>query len=124
MKPLMDCIIEVISVDYILNPPKASPEFEQSWAQRGHKNNFLKKGVVADAARKIFRGKITPDIDDLKFCDDPFCPDNFTTTLFDSMVEISRIKINECIDHFIASLKTRKRKTSSQEGLQSELDNN
>ena len=116
MKPLKDCIIEVIRVDYTLNPPNASPEFKQSWEQRGRTRR------VADAARTIFRGKISPDIDDLKICDDPFCPDDFTTTLVDSMVEISRIKINECIDHFIAS-KTKKRKTLSQD-LPSELDNN
>jgi len=118
MKPLKDCIIEVIGVDHTLNPsPNTSPEFRQSWEQRGRTRR------VADAARTIFRGKITPDIDDLKFCDDPFCPDDFTTTLVDSMVETSRIKIDECIEHFIASSKTRKRKTTSQD-LQSELDNN
>jgi hypothetical protein len=117
MKPLKDCIIEVIGVDHTLNPPNTSPEFRQSWEQRGRTRR------VADAARTIFRGKITPDIDDLKFCDDPFCPDDFTTTLVDSMVETSRIKIDECIEQFIASSKTRKRKTTSQD-LQSELDNN
>lgn len=117
MKPLKDCIIEVIGVDHTLNPPNTSPEFRQSWEQRGRTRH------VADAARTIFRGKITPDIDDLKFCDDPFCPDDFTTTLVDFMVETSRIKINECIEHFIASSKPRKRKTTSQD-LQSELDNN
>lgn len=87
-----------------------------SWEQRGCEERVQTRMTVAEKARVIFKGMISPDINDLKVCDDPFVPDDVTTKLLDSVFATSRNKIHECIDHFNElNSKVKKRKAPSQD---------